>query len=97
MKREKKTAQAAGASPAGRPNREKRRGAVGSPPAPRPQGSPPGGAGKGSANGDSATREVVHGGGARVLRQSSDAAPDHDLPLWEAGGRIRLGRLRGGV
>jgi hypothetical protein len=63
MKREKKTAQAAGASPAGRPNEKerKREGAVRPPPASKPQGSPPGGAGKGGTNRDTAAREVVHG------------------------------------
>ena len=56
----KKTPQAGGASPAGRPIKRKR--AVGSPPAPRPQGSAPGGAGeRGGKTGEALAREVVHG------------------------------------
>ena len=59
QKREKTPHSRRGLAPAVRRKRGEKRGAGGSPPAPRPQGSAPGGAGKGSVNGDVAARETA--------------------------------------
>ena len=62
QKREKTPHSRRDLAPAVRRKRGEKRGAVGSPPAPRPQGSAPGGAGeRGGKTGDALAREVVHG------------------------------------